>query len=103
MKLNYIIAILCLRLQIQSFTIHAAANEGTCDDIYVDVNKCSIDIACSPFQINDVMNDGSCQDECQNSNRECKSWIYSVDNVGKTEAYFDTFKHSYIFLTYIVL
>ena len=90
MKLNYTITILCL-LQIQSFTIHAAAaNKGTCDDIYVDVNKCSIATGCSPFQINDVLNDVSCQDECQNSNRECKSWIHysNIDeNVGKSKVY----------------
>ena len=60
----------------------------SCADIYVDVNKCSIDPWCSPFEIDDVQNNADCQKECQNTNRECRSWIqyYKDDeNVGKND------------------
>ena len=60
----------------------------SCADIYVDVKKCSIDPWCSPFEIDDVQNNADCQKECQNTNRECKSWIqyYKNDeNVGKND------------------
>ena len=60
----------------------------SCADIYVDVKKCSIDPWCSPFEIDDVQNNADCQKECQNTNRECRSWIqyYNDDeNVGKND------------------